>query len=170
MKFILPLLFVLVSCASDSKYPFEIIESKTSTYQDVLTRTDIMTTVYPGIDRLAFEYLKNGRINRDIKYSCFEKRDSVNYINISKENVPLFRPYVITSKKKITYKLKDGFRNSIYAKLYVEESSGEIEVETKICFRGFTDKEGEEQVMVVSEFYTEAKSEKSPRRGFHDRR
>lgn len=156
MKLILiPLLLLIYSCSSTSKkYPFEIIESKTNMYQDALTRTNIMTTVYPGIPVIADKYLKSGRINQESDKSCYKDGGSVNYVNISEEYVPLFRPYVIEIDKSIAYRNTAGYRNSIYARLYTEQTKDKLRVQRKICFMDLVLDKGAERVMVVSEKYS----------------
>lgn len=150
----IPLLLLIYSCSSTTKYPFEVIESKTNMYQDALTRTNITTTVYPGIPLMADNYLKSGRINRLNDSSCFKEGGSVNYINISNEYVPLFRPYVITMDKTIDYNNAAGYRNSIYARLYTEQTKDKLKVQTKVCFMDIALNDNKERVMVVSEIYS----------------
>lgn len=157
MKILLiPLLLLIYSCSSTGKkYPFETIESKTNMYQDALTRTNIMTTVYPGIPVIADKYLKSGRINRDNDKSCYKDGGSVNYVNISHEYVPLFRPFTIEINKSVVYRNTAGYRNSIYARLYTEQTKDQLQIQTKICFMDIDLGKGVEHVMVVSELYSE---------------
>lgn len=153
----LPLLMHGCSSADLKKYPFEVIESKTSINTDHLSQTGIVSTVYPGIPVIADEYLKSGRINRNPSISCFSKENSVNYVNINQEYVPLFRPYVLEMEKTVDYSSKAGFRDGNYSRLHVENTADSLNVKTKICFMDVDLGKGEERVMVVSEVYTKRK-------------
>lgn len=157
MKLIMfPLLLLIYSCSSTGlkKYPFEVIESKNSIHHDDLTQTGIISKVYPGIPVIADKYLKSGRINRDPALSCFKEAGSVNYVNINHEYVHLFRPYVIEMKKNVSYSNKAGYRDANYSRLYIEDSTDSLRVQTKICFMDVDLGKGSERVMIVSENYS----------------
>lgn len=142
------LIFMLTSCSSN-KHKFEVVKSKTAIFYDPLSRNVAMVSTYPGIDELAKKYLANGRINRDQCLSCLQKPHVVNYINISREYVPLYRPYVISFNKTIDYKKIEGFRDGQHGALYTKTIMDHLKVETKVCFKKFKG----EHAMVVSEYY-----------------
>ena len=153
-RFILLLSFSFLFSCTTSKIPFHTIKSKHTIFQDELTRSNIITTVYPGIPKIADEYLANGRINRNPKGSCFNSKQSYNYVNVSKEYVPLFRPYVIELNKEVHYRSVAGKRNSQFAQLYTEETKDFLKVKSKVCFKDVTIDGVTERAMIVSEIYS----------------
>ena len=148
----LPLLLIL-SCASKTRYPAESFGSQYLTFDDEYSGRRSTTVVWANVPELAEKYLKSGRIKRDNSSSCFKEGGSVNFIEIDKAYVHLFRPYVTEVRKSISYTQRMGFHNGRFGGVQTEKTVDHFKIKQKICFKDVTLNNHTEYVMVVSEYY-----------------
>lgn len=150
---VLPL-FLLLSCASKTRYPAEDFGSQYLTFDDKYSGRRSTTVVWANVPELAEKYLKSGRINRNDSSSCFKEGGSVNFIEIDIAYVHLFRPYVTEVRKSVSYTQRMGFHNGKFGGVQTEKTDDHLDIKQKICFKDITLNNHTEYVAVVSEVYS----------------
>lgn len=151
---LIPLLLLIYSCSSTTKYPAEHHDSEYMTFDNKLTGERKTMVVFKQLPVLADKYLKSGRINKFKHSSCFKDGQSVNYIEIDQAYIHMFRPYVTKTDVDYSYHQYTGFRNKKYDSIQYKTVNDNLRIEQKRCFMNVTLNDHTEYVAVISEKYS----------------
>ncbi len=152
MSYILALILT-ASCSSPGEYSYHTpykLEPKTSSFIDAGEQALVTRQFYLNTEEVYKKHIESGQINSLKKWSCFGSDESVNYVNIIKREVPIFRTLATTQKFTVNYKKVDAVRDTDHTRVYTETKKDEVHVESKHCW--IKGKEGQSH-SVTSEIY-----------------
>jgi hypothetical protein len=157
MKLIISLILLSLfcSCSSTPKYsyypPYGNLELKVVSFIDANEQSFITRQYYLNTKEIYKGHIESRQINNLKKWSCFGNTESVNYLNIIKDEIPVFRTLATQQKFTIKYKKVDATRDLAHTRIYTEEKKDQISITRKTCF---LKDENNRVTTVISELYS----------------
>ena len=133
--FIIFLLSVFCSCASNDKYKPASLKMKFQPVTDLSTGTRYYAWSYADVKQSYFKWQAEGRINRNPSQSCFDNAESVNYVGILDDDIPHLRRFAVDSNYSVRHRTVNTVKNEQYSGMSTEEIASDVKFKQSTCVR-----------------------------------